>query len=758
MESQNNRETNIATPFMPTPSFSRDITAIFNNSQLKNSLKQDITCRLVCDILQVSSVSMLIYNAKQDGLRSLGSYLAPSCRSHFKTGDARLKEIVDFVTIYEFFDSQLHEKDLEKTGPGDFKRSILWNKPADPPGLTKEIYDDLRKKWMDEEVRKCYYQYKKALHSETYAISDESISGSFFSRLLLNKNLLVNEVEIQNLRDVETVLGFHKALNSVSIQLPEEDLYYIGLPLFATERYIGILRLGVSSADDSTLKHATILTETNFKQTSQYEQLNNFAQLISLHMKTDYYMAGYRAFSHLKIDISGNFRIEESELRSVCDTMTDVINCNGCIVRFSENRDSKDPPLKATSTTLQKYFEYIKSKTGEESRFSEDIYNILKHEKHGNFKIVAIVFSINDVEKNSFATREFYYDDKDTIRSVEFGSRTFKDFVPEYNRKLQELKIREVLILPIDDVDEGIIILTNTENRFFTFSDVEMGLLASKRLQLEIKLLQALEQQKKDELQKAQISGMNIVIHQFGQVIKSSSDTMEEISDRLEIYVKKNFGTEKKIPEDFSKITTNLKLLGFLIKHSQNQILRANRITQLDSKPIAPKKSIDRDLNTFLKNKCKDFDPYAKVERGLHIYLLNRNRDFEKFETDIELLTEVIYNLLDNAIKYSYQAAEMRLKGVAFDDTNFRSEGNILVDYAYTYSEIKISISSWGPVIPKDEQHMVFNKTFRGKNAADVVGTGIGLFLCKKIMTALGGNISVESGRNKTTFTICLKR
>jgi signal transduction histidine kinase len=743
---------------MPTPSFSKDITAVFNSSQLRNSLKQDITCRLVCDILGVSSVSMLIYDAREDQLISRGSFLAPSWKSNYKTVNVVLQEVIDNIMIFEFFDSQLYERNLATICLADFKRSILWSKPTDPPGINESIFQELKEKWMSRESRSSYRQYKQALHSEAYSISQDSISGSFFSRLLLNRSSLVNDVEIKDLGDTETLLGFHEALKTVSLQLPEHDLYYIGLPLFATERYTGILRLGVSSVSDSVLKQATTLDDFNFKQTPQYERLNNFAQLISLHMKTEYYLAGYRAFSHMKIDISGNFRIEERELRTVCDTMAEVINCNGCIIRFSENKDSKDPPIKATSNTLNKYSEYIRSKTSEESRFSEDIYTILKYGRHHSYKIVAIIFSITDIDKNSFATREFYYDNEGNIKAEEVESRIFADFTPSYNRKLLDLGIQEVLILPIDDVDEGIIILTNTQNRFFTSSDVEMGLLASKRLQLEIKLLQGMEQQRKEELQRAQISGMNIVLHQFGQVIKSSSDTMEEISDRLDLYIRNQYGGEKNVPDEFSKISTNLRLLGFLIKHSQNQILRANRITQLDSQPIVPKRKAEFDLNTFLKNKCKDFDPYARVERGLHIWLTNSERRFEKFETDIELLTEVIYNLLDNAVKYSFDSSEMRAKGISFEEHSFRSEGNILVDYATTYDHIAISVNSWGPTIPKEERQLIFEKTFRGSNSKNVVGTGIGLFLCKKIMTALGGGISVESTRNKTTFTISLKR
>jgi len=743
---------------MPSPDFSMDITSIFGNSQLKQRLKYDIVCRFVCETLQASSVSMLMYRAESDNLYCRGSYLARENRSNFKGKENDfLRTIINHIALFEFFDSQLYESDFEELELRDFEDSIVCGKTCKNK-IDDNLFVELKDRWKDPSVKSIYESYKKTSHREEYEIDSKSISGNFFSRLLKNKDNLVNDIELMPFKEgPQKGKPFFDVWEAGQIQIPSDDLYYIGLPLFATERYTGILRITCYSASDTVLNEIISIEKDQLSVSPLYERLNNFVHLISLHLKINYYLAGYREFSNIKLDIDNNLRINNNELISVCNTLSKVINCNGCIIRFSEREETDDPPIKATSTTLKEYYAYTKGK--ESSKFSEDIYRILKEDRHNGYYIKAINFSVNEIEKDTFNTKEYYYDSNIYLRSKEVLNRQFKDFTPSYIRKLIELKMREIIVLPIDEVREGIIILTNTQNRFFTSSDIEMILLASKNIKLEIKHLQQLEQQKQSELQKAQISGMNIVLHQFGQIIKSSTDTSEEIKDRTATFIKKFYGDEKNAPEEFVKILQNIRLLGFLVTHSQNQILRANRINEVDVKPIQTKIKPIYDFGKFLRNKCKDFEPYANVEREIHIWLLNSDREIERIDTDEELLTEVIYNLLDNAIKYSHEASEMKSKGVSFDPLSYRSDGNILIKYKADYSKLEIDITNWGNIIRQNERTRIFERSWRGSNSSQVVGTGIGLYLSKKIIDALNGSISVEGSTNhKTTFRITLNK
>ncbi|MBI3618415.1 hypothetical protein HY213_00080, partial [Candidatus Peregrinibacteria bacterium] len=107
--------------------------------------------------------------------------------------------------------------------------------------------------------------------------------------------------------------------------------------------------------------------------------------------------------------------------------------------------------------------------------------------------------------------------------------------------------------------------------------------------------------------------------------------------------------------------------------------------------------------------------------------------------TDPVLLSIVVQNLVSNAAKYSPKGATVELT---------------MRDLP---GEIEISVCDQGMGIPQGEQIRVFEKFFRAKNVRSLLaeGTGLGLYLCKRIMQSLGGSIAFTSAEGKgTTFTI----
>jgi signal transduction histidine kinase len=103
-------------------------------------------------------------------------------------------------------------------------------------------------------------------------------------------------------------------------------------------------------------------------------------------------------------------------------------------------------------------------------------------------------------------------------------------------------------------------------------------------------------------------------------------------------------------------------------------------------------------------------------------------------------IEEVLNNLIDNAIKYT-QKGEIRI---------FTNTENGMV---------KISIQDTGLGIPPESLSQLFTKFYRVESelTTDTKGTGIGLFVSKKIVEAHGGTISVEStlGEGSTfSFTV----
>ncbi len=106
--------------------------------------------------------------------------------------------------------------------------------------------------------------------------------------------------------------------------------------------------------------------------------------------------------------------------------------------------------------------------------------------------------------------------------------------------------------------------------------------------------------------------------------------------------------------------------------------------------------------------------------------------------------TNVIFNLLDNAVKYRKEDVPLDLKVTTSDAGN---------------DKMQIIISDNGIGIRKEDLRKIFEKFYRVStgNRHDVKGFGLGLAYVSKMTELMGGNIKVESDLGKgTTFTITM--
>jgi two-component system phosphate regulon sensor histidine kinase PhoR len=103
-------------------------------------------------------------------------------------------------------------------------------------------------------------------------------------------------------------------------------------------------------------------------------------------------------------------------------------------------------------------------------------------------------------------------------------------------------------------------------------------------------------------------------------------------------------------------------------------------------------------------------------------------------------LTNIITNLIENAIKYSGE------------------EVSVKISAEQTTDYIAISIADTGYGISSAEKTKIFNRFYRGKaSATDIPGMGLGLAYVKLLVDAHGGDISVKSSEGAgSTFTIKL--
>jgi signal transduction histidine kinase len=110
---------------------------------------------------------------------------------------------------------------------------------------------------------------------------------------------------------------------------------------------------------------------------------------------------------------------------------------------------------------------------------------------------------------------------------------------------------------------------------------------------------------------------------------------------------------------------------------------------------------------------------------------------------DPQYLCQVLRNLLDNVFKYVPKQTEVR----------------ITTAYPAPSSLVCLSVQDAGPGIPPEEHPFLFEKFVRLKRdlAMATRGAGLGLYICKQLMEAMGGQIWVESsGRMGEGSRFCL--
>ena len=110
-------------------------------------------------------------------------------------------------------------------------------------------------------------------------------------------------------------------------------------------------------------------------------------------------------------------------------------------------------------------------------------------------------------------------------------------------------------------------------------------------------------------------------------------------------------------------------------------------------------------------------------------------------QMDARLIVQVIINMIDNAIKYTPAGSSIEIRTQQRD------------------SMVEVSIADHGPGIPEEQKAHVFDMFYSGANtiADSRRSLGLGLYLCKTIITAHGGIISVSDNQpHGTVFTFTL--
>ncbi len=156
-------------------------------------------------------------------------------------------------------------------------------------------------------------------------------------------------------------------------------------------------------------------------------------------------------------------------------------------------------------------------------------------------------------------------------------------------------------------------------------------------------------------------------------------------------------------------------LISALVKASR---LETGIITVLP-KPEAVQKLLDEALEQIL--------PQAEA-KGIFIAKENTEEDTDIYACfDLKWTTEAIYNILDNAVKYSESGKKITIRAISYE------------------LFCCIEISDQGLGIAEEELSKIFTRFYRSGAVSKQEGVGLGLFLAREIVAAEGGYIKVSS-------------
>ncbi len=114
-------------------------------------------------------------------------------------------------------------------------------------------------------------------------------------------------------------------------------------------------------------------------------------------------------------------------------------------------------------------------------------------------------------------------------------------------------------------------------------------------------------------------------------------------------------------------------------------------------------------------------------------------------EADPDAFSQILINLVDNALKFSAQAAQKSV------DIGCRLERG---------SRVVFSVRDHGPGVPRDQMRKIFRLFYRGQGTLtrETAGTGIGLALVRQLAEAMGGTVDVRNRDPGAEFTVTFPR
>ena len=260
--------------------------------------------------------------------------------------------------------------------------------------------------------------------------------------------------------------------------------------------------------------------------------------------------------------------------------------------------------------------------------------------------------------------------------------------------------------------------IRNKQNKLVGFMGVAIDI--TDRKKAVVNLLEALNKEKKLGEMKSRFVSM--ASHEFRtplSTILSSAYLVEKYSELSEQPKR-----EKHIGRIISAVNNLTNIL--------NEFLSVGKIEE--GKLVLNISNFN--VNKLIESTVADLKTMLKV--GQEINYSHEGK--EEINLDGSLLKNIVINLVSNAIKFSAENKPIHITSSCNKD------------------EFVIKVKDSGIGISKEDQEHLMERFFRGANAVNVQGTGLGLHIVSKYVECMQGKMTYESVLNEgTTFTIIFK-
>jgi PAS domain S-box-containing protein len=184
--------------------------------------------------------------------------------------------------------------------------------------------------------------------------------------------------------------------------------------------------------------------------------------------------------------------------------------------------------------------------------------------------------------------------------------------------------------------------------------------------------------------------------------------------------------------EDQDKRERHVRRIKDSVKHLNDLLEDFLSLGKLEEGKVQVKPEV-AEVKEFLDEVAEEMKALARPGQQILVEIDGH----AQFITDKKLLKNILINLLSNAVKFSPE------------------EGCIYLKALNANNQMVISVKDQGIGISEEDQQHLFSSFFRGKNAVNIQGTGLGLHIVKGYVELLQGRIDLQSAVGEgTTITI----